>query len=137
MEKYSETKTRYIEMIQNVITRMGSNSFLLKGWTVTLIAGIFALASKDADKQFFLIAYIPIILFWLLDAYYLQIERKYCVLYNSALLLDNDKIEMRLTLPKSSAEDKTEYYQSLFSITKLGFYFPSAILVVVVKLLAV
>lgn len=32
---------------------MASNSFALKGWTVTLVAGIFALASKDADKMYF------------------------------------------------------------------------------------
>ena len=47
---------KHMEMIQGVINRMASNSFALKGWTVTLVAGIFALASKDADKMYFLVA---------------------------------------------------------------------------------
>ena len=49
---------KHMEMIQGVINRMASNSFALKGWTVTLVAGIFALASKDADKMYFLVAYV-------------------------------------------------------------------------------
>lgn len=63
-EKCSETKIRYLELIQNVITRMANNSFMLKGWAITLVAGIFALASKDANKSFFLIAYIPAVPYW-------------------------------------------------------------------------
>lgn len=53
-----EKKLKHLEMIQAVINRMANNSFMLKGWTVTLVAGIFALASKDADKMYFLIAIV-------------------------------------------------------------------------------
>ena len=66
-----EKKMQHLQMIQDVITRMASNSFMLKGWAVTLIAGIFALASKDTNKLYFIIVYIPVIAFWALDSYYL------------------------------------------------------------------
>ena len=56
-----EKKMQHLQMIQDVITRMASNSFMLKGWAVTLIAGIFALASKDTNKLYFIIVYIPVI----------------------------------------------------------------------------
>ena len=72
-----ENKIKHLELIQGVINRMAGNSFALKGWAVTLIAGIFALASKDADKIYFLVAYIPITVFWGLDSYYLLQERLY------------------------------------------------------------
>ena len=36
---------------------------------------------KDTDKMYFLVAYIPIIIFWLLDSYYLLQERLYRELY--------------------------------------------------------
>lgn len=49
-----EQKMKHLELIQEVIKRMANNSFLLKGWTVTLVTGILALASKDTDKQYFL-----------------------------------------------------------------------------------
>ena len=80
-----DNKVNHLEMIQGVISRMASNSFALKGWAVTLVAGIFALSSKDADKLYFLVAYIPIVVFWGLDAYYLLQERLYRALYNSVL----------------------------------------------------
>ena len=58
-----ENKHKHLDYIQGVITRMASNSFALKGWAVTLIAGIFVLAGKDTDKMYFLVAYIPILVF--------------------------------------------------------------------------
>ena len=58
-----ENKIKHLEMIQAIITRMNSNSFMLKGWAVTLVAGVFALASKEANEFYFLIAFIPVILF--------------------------------------------------------------------------
>ena len=71
-----DAKMQHLQMIQDIISRMAGNSFLLKGWAVTLIAGIFALSSNDTDKLYFLVAYIPILVFWGLDSYYLcQNER--------------------------------------------------------------
>ena len=64
-----EQKIRHLEMIQAVITRMATNSFMLKGWAVTLVAGIFILSARESDAVYFLIAYVPVILFWFLDSY--------------------------------------------------------------------
>ena len=61
MEKLMENKLKHLEMVQSVINRMANNSFMLKGWAVTLVAGIFVLAGKDTDKLYFLVAYIPVI----------------------------------------------------------------------------
>ena len=58
-----ENKLKHLELVQGVVNRMSNNSFLLKGWAVTLVAGIFSLASKDADKLYFLVAYVPVIVF--------------------------------------------------------------------------
>jgi hypothetical protein len=55
-----EPKIAHLGFIQGVITRMGSNSFLLKGWSITLVAAIFALSAKDADQKFVLLAYFPV-----------------------------------------------------------------------------
>src|SRR5689334_11603260 len=71
-------------MIQAVITRMGSNSFLLKGWSVTLIAALFALAAKDSNPHLILIAYLPSIVFWGLDGFFLRQEKLFRMLYDKA-----------------------------------------------------
>lgn len=76
-----DAKIAHLGFIQGVITRMGSNSFLLKGWSITLVAAIFALSAKDADQKFVLLAYFPVIVFWMLDAFFLRQEKLFRKLY--------------------------------------------------------
>lgn len=77
-----EEKAKHLEFIQNVITRMNTNSFLIRGWMVTLVSALFALAAKDADSRYVLVTYIAVPVFWLLDAFYLSQERQYRALYD-------------------------------------------------------
>lgn len=121
-------KLKHLELVQGVINRMASNSFMLKGWAVTLVAGIFALAGKDADKLYFLVAYVPVIVFWGLDAYYLLQERLYRSLYDKVRQTENDNIDFSL---KATTEEfggnKNCYCSCLFSTTELWFYLPLAL----------
>lgn len=122
-----EKKFKHLDMIQGIINRMASNSFMLKGWAVTLVAGIFALASKDADKCYFLIAYIPILIFWGLDSYYLQQERLYRSLYEKVRKIEEKDIDFSLKATKSEFDnDKNCYLSSLLSKTEIWFYLPLA-----------
>ncbi|HMM37159.1 MAG TPA: hypothetical protein PKB11_00205 [Desulfovibrio sp.] len=67
-----------IDLIQDVIKRMANNSFLIKGWTITLVVATLLL--KGAKIQVF-IAFIPLVGFWFLDAYFLRQERIYREIY--------------------------------------------------------
>ena len=78
----SSKQIAHLGFIQGVINRMGSNSFLLKGWSITLVAACFALAAKDAERKFLLLAYFPVFMFWVLDGYFLYQERLYRKLYD-------------------------------------------------------
>lgn len=74
----SETEhLKHLEMIQAVVTRMAQNAFIVKGWAVTLVAGILALAAADHDLNAALLAAGPAVLFALIDAHYLAQERRY------------------------------------------------------------
>lgn len=122
-----ENKIKHLELIQGVINRMASNSFMLKGWAVTLVAGIFVLAGKDTDKLYFLVAYIPVIVFWWLDAYYLLQERLYRSLYEKVRKTNEKDIDF--SLKATSSEFNTNencFCSSLFSKTEFGFYAPLA-----------
>lgn len=77
-----DKKIAHLGFIQGAINRMGANSFLLKGWTVALIAATFAIAVQDADKCFLLMAFFPIFTFWILDSYYLHQEKLFRALYD-------------------------------------------------------
>jgi hypothetical protein len=79
----------HLKMIQGVINRLAGNSFSIKGWSLTLVAAIIAFAAgKDAGLftvLFALAAAIPVVFFWGLDAYYLNLERKFRRLYTAIL----------------------------------------------------
>ena len=115
-----ESKIRNLEMIQEIINRMANNSFLIKGWSITIAGVLFSLNIESlCESIYFLICFL-IVLFWLLDAYYLQLERQYRNLYNCCR---KDEIEIfDLQLQKKSKREKTFYYQCLLSKTEVGFY---------------
>ena len=78
-----EQTIKHLTLIQAVITRLAQNSFAYKGWAITLVAAIFALAAKEVNPYYLLIALLPTITFWGLDAYYLRQERLFRKLYDS------------------------------------------------------
>lgn len=77
-------RLKHLEIIQQVITRMASNSFLLKGWSVTLIAALLAIALKEPKtKEMILVGLVPAVMFWGLDGYFLYQERLYRKLWET------------------------------------------------------
>ncbi len=75
---------KYLEMIQGVITRLASHSFLLKGWTVTLASALLGFAGREQDDQLARLALLPTLIFWALDAYYLGQEQRHRLLFAQA-----------------------------------------------------
>jgi hypothetical protein len=61
---------------------MAGNSFLLKGWSVTLVSALFALAAAGANIRFVFLAYLPALGFWVLDGYFLHQEWLFRGLYD-------------------------------------------------------
>ena len=76
-------KMKHLEFIQGIINRHNSNSFLIKGWTITISAALYALAGTIKEPNLVLLALVPIVMFWGLDAFYLSNERCFVDLYNS------------------------------------------------------
>jgi hypothetical protein len=77
-----EKKLQHREFVQNVITRMNTNSFQIKGLAITIVSAFLAVFASEGNKLFIFLP-IPItLLFWFLDAYYLQQERKFRGIYN-------------------------------------------------------
>ena len=123
-----ENKHKHLDYIQGVINRMAENSFALKGWAVTLISGIFVLAGKDTDKMYFLVAYIPIIVFWGLDAFYLLQERLYRSLYNKVRNMKENEIDFSMnTCLDEFKTDKNTWCNCMLSKTEVWFYIPLAL----------
>jgi hypothetical protein len=87
----TEDGRKHLEFTQQVIARMGNNSFSLKGWSITLLAAIFALAADKANTTTVWVAIIPVLVFWILDAYFFAQERVYRALYDKLRKLSDDE----------------------------------------------
>jgi hypothetical protein len=114
-------KIKHLEFLQNVITRMNSNSFLIKGWTITIISALLALSSKDTNMNYFYISFIVIPTFWILDGFYLSQERQYRVLYNLVCSKTDVEIDFNMDASGFNKGDKT-WFRSTLSNTLLFFY---------------
>ena len=117
-----EDKIRYIELVQSIISRLANNSFLLKGWTITLIADIFSLSDKIM-KNFAFTIYFFILIFWILDSYYLYQERLYRDLYNKVIEIRDEYAPLfSLKIDKKRNEKIISFFKSFFSFTEVTFY---------------
>jgi hypothetical protein len=112
------------EIAQRVIDRMGSNSFIIKGWAITLVVATLLIGSSS---HYHYVAFLPWFMFWYLDAYFLRLEKLYRKLYgwlignrltSQQFLLDMDKAN----LEKRFGKDVDCLPQVMFSKTLLAFY---------------
>lgn len=73
---YNEDARQYLQMMQENISRMATNSANAKTWMVTIEAAFLALGCSIEDLHYWLLlALIPILVLWYIDAYYLRFER--------------------------------------------------------------
>ena len=118
-----------IKTIQDIIKRMALNSFMIKGSAITLVVVTLLL---KGNKYQILIAFIPLLVFWFLDAYFLWQERMYRELYKwvieNRLITDEYLFDMNAYRFKDKVQSRLSI---MFSITLGWFYGCIAILIVI------
>jgi hypothetical protein len=136
-----EDITKHLGIVQSIITRMATNSFLLKGWSVTLTAALFALAAKDSNVKFLVVALLPAMSFWGLDSYYLRQERLFRKLYDDLRLMPKEdvaKVEAYTMSTGKYEGDVQGWFRTLWSKTVIalhGIVVGAVVLVIVVSYL--
>lgn len=129
MADFSDDRRQHLAFIQDVITRMNSNSFSLKGLMITIIAALGALTVNDENKStavvYLAIALLLVLIFWFLDAYYLKMERQYRMLYDDAV---KDKAE--LYMMKADGYYVC-YFEVLLSKTMWPLYLSMSVVLIV------
>lgn len=117
----------HLGYIQGVITRMGQNSFQCKAWCITLVSALLVIYLEQPNgKPHPECAYIAgavVVLFGLLDTYYLYLERGYCYLYNVAakLITEVSVRPYEMTIPKEK-RGLLQYLRAIKSVTTGLFY---------------
>ena len=77
LNENSSAVQAHLTMMQGVINRMAENSRSCKVWCVTLVAATLVLVARTGEPQHALIALVPTLLFLVMDAYYLALERSF------------------------------------------------------------
>lgn len=118
-----------IEIIQDIIKRMALNSFMIKGWAITLV--VVTLLLKGNHYQAW-IAFIPLIIFWFLDAYFLWQERLYRGLYNWVIAnrLKTDEYILNMDAYRFKGQTQSKI-RIMFSITSGWFYGAIGLLILI------
>lgn len=80
--KENSAVQNHINILQNIITRMASNSANSKTWAITIISAIIVLLIDKSKTNIFYIVYLPLVMFYFLDSFYLGLERYFRTLYN-------------------------------------------------------
>jgi hypothetical protein len=113
-------RIKHLEFIQAVVTRLGTNSFLIKGWVLTIAAAFFAVLAKNLNGTIAAVGLIPLLAFWFLDGYFLWQERLFRRLYDDARR-PATRVEM-LSMNVAAYRDQTTWVAAAFSQTLLLFY---------------
>lgn len=114
-----------IDLIQACITRMANNSFLLKGWSITIIAVVLALADKAGNPALLsAILLIPLLSFWYLDAFFLRTEKMYRKMYEWIIVNRPNKIKEHLydLNPHRFSNEVDSNWKVMWSVTLRYFY---------------
>ena len=128
-----EQKERFfieeLKIIQDIIKRMAFDSFMIKVWAITLV--IITLLLKGGSFQVF-ISFIPLLVFWYLDAYFLWQERMYRELYNwvaeNRLKTEDFLFDLNAYRFKDKVQRKLRI---MFSLTLGWFYGSIAVLILI------
>lgn len=129
-----ESKLKHLEFIQNVITRMNTNSFLVKGWTTILVSALFALSARDAIQRYVYITWLVIPMFWFLDGFFLGQERQYRKLYAHVAQLSPQEITFDMNAKPYSTR-QTSWLVAIFSRTLLLYYLTLFVITLIIMFL--
>ena len=65
----------HLGALQSIITRMAANSSSCKAWCITIMSAVVVVVADKGKPDLLWLAGIPVVAFWLLDCYYLGLER--------------------------------------------------------------
>ena len=115
----------HLKMIEDIIKRMASNSFMLKGWAVTIASAVLVLMDGDHTEFTILVILIPLLFFWALDSYYLKLERKYRKLYDRVRMQRETDFDMNIS---ECPNERWAWY----SKTEICFYLPLILIALII-----
>lgn len=135
----------YLTLIQGVINRLSNNSFVVKGWSITLTAAILAIAGTLSSNKtfnshmFFWLNAASLLVFLWLDSYFYYNELKYRKTYDYARdmskfnpshlfdlnpnLLISEEEDNKISVRMSTLKERAVYPIYLSQLLFIGFIY--------------
>lgn len=128
-----ENKRCYLQLIQEPICRMSTNSAIFKGFAATITAGISTIDHETVNLIVLGLSFLPVLIFAIMDIYYLMLERKFRFLFKQVAEGQHD-IDFSLELTKDPLEiikAKARVIDCVKS-PSVGLFYPILIAILVV-----
>lgn len=119
---------KHLEIIHSSVNRLATHSFYIKGWSITITTALVGFVVSKGDCSFLKLALIPAIAFWLLDGYYLGVERRFVALYDAAA---REQIDTYIIQPNTYTSFRNSIIGGCFSLPVLLFHATVAALVII------
>lgn len=112
----AEEKIAYLQIIQDTINRMSTNSAIFKGFAATIVAGLSVITYEQISRWVLLMSFLPVLSFAFLDIYYLKLEKEYRVLYNQ-VRVSSKSIDFSMDISKIKKKNR-KYNVSVWKCIK-------------------
>lgn len=121
----------HLGILQRVIDRMAANSTSSKAWCIAIVSAVLVIVSDKGKPDFVLLALLPTLLFFGLDAYYLALEKGFRNSYKSFVKKIHDGTLTPEDLYSIAPEGNASalQLQALQSFSVWGFYVVLALLI--------
>lgn len=108
---------KHMDYVQAVINRLAGNSFLMKGWALTVSSGLLGFAVSGNKPLLALVAALPALAFWIQDTYFLRQERAFREMFDDIAAQDLVGFKIK---PGPYAEKQS--WKIFWSVSLFWFY---------------
>lgn len=127
---YTSDRIKHLELIQAVVTRMAGASAGMKRYCIIAAAAGFAIHKSLGNSDAVFAIILLVIVFWLLDARYLQQEKWFRDIYDAVRVEPRDqKPDFRLT-PDASTRGASGITFCIINWSTAGLYLPLVVLLI-------
>ena len=128
----TEDDRLYLQFLQDNIARMNTNSAQAKGWCIAIVSALLAIYASTSNALFVWICFIPVALFCILDALYLQQEHKFVGMYTDFVKGNENKPNVYEMPMKSYAKGLKGFLKALSSWS-VGLVYGLLLLIIIVS----
>lgn len=124
----------HLNTLQNIISRLSNYSANCKSWTITIVSALSIVLLTEEKSKFFILLVFPILIFWIVDCYYLGLEKAFREIYdkfqNDLNTNSNIETDIQFTLKNRRLRN---FFKAMISFSTTPIYISLFALIYSVK----